>query len=229
MNKSVLGTIVGATLLSILKKSGGKSVFGTIRENYVQVRTEDPTHIYYIDETVEPIWDNNILVNRLEIIEVFNNAQQKLNSYANSTAFKEMLPSFKEELIGEMKVSLELSDFAFFENSQAYYPPEYRIQEIDGLPVYVFVEFVRRAGSPESYPQDIIFDPRNARDIDNIKRIYYLVLNSIDSKILHHMSDGENIEISDVIYGRKKLYYNKDGEWFPYEVKKTKSSKLRKK
>ena len=256
MNTSAIATVLGSALLSILKKSGGKSKFGMIRENYLQVRTEDPTHLYYIDATVEPIWDNNILVNRLEIMEIFSNAQQKLNSYANSTAFKEMLPSFKEEVIGEIeeyseqqeseeqyseeqiliqhkssleiKVSLELSDFTFFENSQAYYPPEYRVKVLDQIPVYVFVEFIRRAESPKSYPQDIVFNPNNQKDIDNIKKMYYLVLDSIDTNILHHTSDGENIEIGDVIYGREKASYEKYGEWFPYEVKTPKASKLRK-
>ena len=252
MNTSAIATVIGSALLSILKKSGGKSKFGIIRENYLKVRTEDATHLYPIDEAVEPIWDNNILVNRLEIMEIFNNAQKKLNSYANSTAFKEMLPSFKEEVIGEIeeyseeqeseeqiliqdkssleiKVSLELSDFTFFEDSQAYYPSEYRIEVLNNIPVYVFVEFVRRAEKPgASYPQDIIFDPNNPKDIDNIRRMYYLVLDSIDSKILHHTSDGEKLEIGEVVYGRENTYYYKDGEWLPYEVKTPKASKLRK-
>jgi len=239
MNTSAIATIIGSALLSILKKSGGKSKIALIREDYLQVGTEEPTHTYYIDETVEPVWDNNILVNRLEIMEIFNNAEQKLNSYANSTAFKEMLPSFKGEVIGEIeeqseeqiriqtkssleiKVSLRLSGFTYFEHSQAYYPPEYRIEVFDSIPVYVFVEFVRRAESPTSFPEEIIFDPDNQKDIDNVRRMYYRFLSSIDSKILHHTSDGENLEIADVTH-RQKICYEKDGEWFPYEKPESK-------
>ena len=256
MNTSAIATVLGSALISILKKSGGKSKFGIIRENYLQVRTEDPTHLYDIDSTVEPVWVDGHLVNRLEIIEIFKTAQQKLNSYANSTAFKEMLPSFKEEVIGEIEeyseeqeseeqyseeqmliqhessleinVLLQLSDFIYFEASQGSYPPEYRLKVLDQIPVYVFVEFIRRAKNPKSYPENIVFNPNNRKDIDNIKRMYYLVLDSIDSNILHHTLDGENIEIGEVVYGREKISYEKDGEWFPYEVKTRKASKLRK-
>ena len=71
MNTSAIATVIGSALLSILKKSGGKSKFGMIRENYLQVRTEDPTHLYDTGSTVEPIWVDDNLVNRLEIIEIF--------------------------------------------------------------------------------------------------------------------------------------------------------------